>query len=1167
MVREAESDGMTRPAARAMRITRLRLSGFKSFVEPTELRIDPGLTGVVGPNGCGKSNLLEAIRWVMGESSPKSLRGGGMDDVIFAGTALRPSRDFAEVALVCDIAGATLPGMVPGDGDTLEVVRRIDRGAGSAYRANGHDVRQKDVALIFADAATGAHSPALVSQGKVAAIISAKPQDRRQLLEEAAGIAGLHVRRKDAEQKLRATEANLARVAAMLADMEVRAGALRRQARAAERYGRLSQQITTAEARMIYARWRDAAAAADAARNEAKAAQDAVDAAGHRQQEAAEAHSAAVAALAMARSHAATLKEREHALSSDLARLRGDRDALVRRLADLEQEAGRITRDHAAEDALAREGAEAISRLEAAVRQATRAIAAREKDRPAIEVQVASAAESLRDADVALAQTRARAANEGAERRIADAALAEAGRRVSRVESELARIEAEAAGAGDGPALAVAARVAAADAESATKAVTAAEGILGAAAQRRLAAQSARDTADSALAEARTALASLESEYAALERSLSASTDGDRQLIDALRVVPGYESAVAAALSDDATAPVLDHGAISSGRGWIGAAVGSGDPELAPGLTPLSTYVTAPPVLARRLAQVGVIDDDAGQPLAVGQRLVTRSGRMRRWDGFVAFGDSATGAERLVRGNRLHTIAQQLPQVRSALDQMEANGADAAAAFAQADAAVSEARLTLTRAEEDARRLQRRADDCDAALARHSTMTAHIAERRSAATADMDEAILAQRAAQAVLANLPDGGATLELQSRQEDQATAARAALAELRDALSALDRDIARLREGQIEAQAELRGWTARAGEAARRIATMNDRRAEIGALRDQLANEPARLDAAITDGETATLAMAADVAQAIEAESSASAEAGALATQLDALREALATVREARAGAVARAENAESRRIEMGRVSGERFSCPPPLLPETAGFDVNTVISPQDESAQHERLLQERDRIGPVNLIAGQELAELEGEHAATASESEELQQAVHRLRGSIGHLNREGRQRLNQAFEDVDRHFQRLFNTLFGGGQAHLAMVDSDDPLEAGLEIMAQPPGKKLSMLTLLSGGEQALTAIALIFALFLTNPAPICVLDEVDAPLDDANVERFCDLLDAMVQQTATRYLIVTHNAVTMARMHRLFGVTMVEQGISRLVSVDLGRATELLAAE
>ncbi|HBR83619.1 MAG TPA: chromosome segregation protein, partial [Erythrobacter sp.] len=269
----------------------------------------------------------------------------------------------------------------------------------------------------------------------------------------------------------------------------------------------------------------------------------------------------------------------------------------------------------------------------------------------------------------------------------------------------------------------------------------------------------------------------------------------------------------------------------------------------------------------------------------------------------------------------------------------------------------------------------------------------------------------------------------------------------------------------------------------------------------------------------------------------------------------------------GLAERAENQDGRRIEMARVSGERFQCPPPLLPQRYEFDEEAIAAAEAESEEMDRLTASRERIGPVNLVAAEELERIESEHGSNAAEQEELREAVSRLRGSIGNLNREGRERLRAAFEQVNDHFQRLFMRLFEGGEAHLALIDSDDPLEAGLEIFAQPPGKKLQSLTLLSGGEQALTATALIFALFLTNPAPICVLDEVDAPLDDANIDRFCDLLDAMTRETQTRYLIVTHNAVTMSRMHRLFGVTMIEKGVSRLVSVDLGAAEELLAAE
>ncbi|MGN6500610.1 MAG: chromosome segregation protein, partial [Tsuneonella sp.] len=339
------------------------------------------------------------------------------------------------------------------------------------------------------------------------------------------------------------------------------------------------------------------------------------------------------------------------------------------------------------------------------------------------------------------------------------------------------------------------------------------------------------------------------------------------------------------------------------------------------------------------------------------------------------------------------------------------------------------------------------------------------------------------------------------------------------------------------------------------------------EIEQERAVVAGKPQALMREIEQGDAVRERLGTELAEAELAVARAQAAAQAADRALAGAQEALAAAREGRAGLAARAENEEQRREEMARASGERFQCPPPLLASRLGFAAEGVKDHAAEAQELEGLAASRERIGPVNLVAADELARIEAEHGASAQEQAELAEAVNRLRGSIGNLNREGRERLRAAFEQVDTHFRRLFTRLFEGGQAHLALIDSDDPLDAGLEIFAQPPGKRLQSLTLLSGGEQALTAIALIFALFLTKPAPICVLDEVDAPLDDANIDRFCDLLDSMVAETATRYLIVTHNAVTMSRMHRLFGVTMVEKGVSRLVSVDLGAAEELLAAE
>lgn len=1147
-----------------MQIKRLRLTGFKSFVEPTELRIEPGLTGVVGPNGCGKSNLLEAIRWVMGESSPKSMRGGGMEDVIFAGTSSRPARDFAEVALHCDTEGALVAGLSDSsDGDDLEVIRRIERGAGSAYRANGRDVRAKDVALIFADAATGAHSPALVSQGKIANVIAAKPTDRRAMLEEAAGIAGLHVRRKDAEQKLRATETNLTRLSEIVADMEIRANALRRQARAAEKYKKLSDDIRIAEGRLIYARWRDAAAAADQARRDADAAEAAVKTAQNELETISKAQTEVATHVAAARSDAQAQRDALAEATATQVRLQGEERAALQRLEDLATQQRRIADDRAHEGELAREAHAALTALDAETRTLAQDIAGHDAGKAALAEASLAAQARLRDAEVALAQARAKAASEAADRRIAVSARDNAEAAVRRVAGDKARVDAEVAALGDSAILAVTHAESVKAAEAAEAAIASAENALHEAEADRETTAADLAGIEAGLAEARAALAALEGEASTLDRALAAARSDADRILDQLRVAPGYEAALAAALGDD-----LDAGTDrDAARSWGGADTAKTDPALPSGTKPLAEFVQAPAALARRLAQVAVAASDTGQLLAVGQRLVTTDGVMRRWDGFVTRGDGATATERLQRQNRLDELAAQRPQVELGVQGLRDRRDAAAAKASELTAAAATARKALAQSDETRRSALRAADQAQAAIDRHRDAAA-LFDRRLAEIAEAaKEAAEAHAAQEAALAALPDDSIARAALAAEEQVAERARTDANTARDALAAHERALARLSERQAVVSAEIKSWKARAGEAARRVTEMDKRADALAAEAAKLADVPDKLAEHRTAAEAQQAALREKVAAAEAQERAAEAALREAETALNAIRERVAAARETRAGAIARSENAELRRIEMGRLSGERFECPPPLLPQKAGFESGTVGDAAAESAQHDRLVAERERLGPVNLVAADELIELDTEREKNAAEIEELTQAVHRLRGSIGNLNREGRVRLLAAFEAVNTHFQRLFTTLFNGGQAHLELVDSDDPLEAGLEIMAQPPGKRLGTLTLLSGGEQALTAVALIFGLFLTNPAPICVLDEVDAPLDDANIERFCDLLDRMARETNTRYLIVTHNAVTMARMHRLFGVTMIERGVSRLVSVDLGGAEELLAAE
>ncbi|QYJ06572.1 chromosome segregation protein SMC [Qipengyuania flava] len=1140
-----------------MEISKLKLSGFKSFVEPSTLHIEPGLTGVVGPNGCGKSNLLEAIRWVMGENSPKSMRSGGMEDVIFAGTQSRPQRDFAEVVL----NGAD------DSGDEMEVVRRIERGAGSAYRLNGRDVRAKDVALIFADAATGAHSPALVSQGKIAQVIAAKPTERRQMLEEAAGIAGLHVRRRDAESKLRQTETNLERLEDIMAGLDSQIASLRRQAKQAERYKKLSDQIKTAEARLVFARWRDAAAAAEEAKKAAADANARVEEAQKAADEAQKAQREAAEALAEAREEQADRRDDASAHGHRMAALTSQLEAAEQRLADLDRQKARLEADRGDADRLTKDAAEALSRLERELAESEKALAGDEEKRPALERAREQAERDSRAAELALAKATADNAGVEAEWRVAEAEIAQARTRLDRAEADTRRMaEQRAALAGEDPDADVAA--AKTSAEDAAASLSDLRTSLEAMQARKAELQTARDEASSALAEAKAELSGVQREWEALKRDREAreraasKRSGRQQAIDGVRAAKGYERAVAAALGRDGKALLGLPEADAEGRYWTGA------DAPAPVAGSLSEHVeTCPEELRARLALVHVAETDDGRALAPGHSLVTLSGQLRRWDGLVVRGEGSAEAARLEAENRFAELDTQLPALRSAAEAGQATLSGASEELSQLQRDLVGADREIAGAAEAERQALRALDQAEAARERLAARLEEL-DRSEAEHGELVAAAKADLAtAEAKRSALPDpeaGRASLDA-SRAKNEA--ARSTLQARAAELASHDQALAVARERASAQRSDMANWQARSGDAARRLSDMEIRAEEIEQERAVTAAKPEGLMREIEQGDQVRERLGQELAEAEKAVVEANARAQDADRAFAAANETLAERRESRAGLAARAENQDGRRIEMARISGERFQCPPPLLPQRFEFDEDAIASAESESEEMDRLTASRERIGPVNLVAAEELERIEGEHGANAAEQEELREAVSRLRGSIGNLNREGRERLRAAFEQVNDHFKRLFTRLFEGGEAHLALIDSDDPLEAGLEIFAQPPGKKLQSLTLLSGGEQALTATALIFALFLTNPAPICVLDEVDAPLDDANIDRFCDLLDAMTRETKTRYLIVTHNAVTMSRMHRLFGVTMIEKGVSRLVSVDLGGAEELLAAE
>ncbi|WP_075215777.1 chromosome segregation SMC family protein [Mongoliimonas terrestris] len=1145
-----------------MKFEKLRIRGFKTFVEPTEFLIEPGLTGVVGPNGCGKSNLVEALRWVMGENSYKNMRASGMDDVIFSGSAKRPARNAADVTLVLSNADRTAPAAF-NDADVLEISRRIEREEGSVYRINGRDVRARDVQLLFADASTGARSPAMVRQGQIGELIAAKPTARRAILEEAAGISGLHSRRNEAEQRLRAAETNLTRLEDVVKEIETRLESLRRQARQAARYRGLSADIRKHEAVSAWLRWTETDAAAIAAEQAVTAIL--ADAATRQAAQAEAARLQAIAAhqLPALRDDAVRAAAALQRLKAALAESEAEERRVRERLSDLGRRAGEILRDRDREAALV---ADNDAHLQALVDEAEALAAASEDDAAEAEVaaaRCAEAEEAVTAVEMRLAEATRAHADAAARRDALIRARREAVDRLARLERDLETLDRDLAGLRatlDADSGIADARL---EAEMAAETLLEAEDAVAAAEAETVAAEAAERAARGPLGEAEKHQNRLDTEARTLAKVLNLEIGAlFPPLVDQLTAAPGYELALGAALGDDIEASI-DTAAPAH---WADPGSAAGDPALPEGAVPLSRFVKGPPLVQRRLAQIGVVDRREGPrlrlALAPGQRLISPEGDLWRWDGYVAVAGAPTpAAQRLASRNRLAELdAQRADAARVAADKRRllADAQATARATAErlkmardgarlASGAVSEARDRLARAER--------------ALADVAARAEALADQRRRLADDVADARgRAEEAAEAE-ADLPDADSlTAEVQAARM-AAAEARVAFAEARSAAEALAREqdgrARRLRAIAAERQA----WSGRVANAQQHLDDLAARLDEVEAERADLLDRPDEIAAARhqlqrTIGQAEVAARtAADRLASGEAE-----EAEASRRASDALK-ALSDSREGRARAEERFEALKTRRAELAADIRDRFECPPFALRKLAEIDGDGP--PPDMAAVEarlDRLRQERDRLGGVNLQAEEEAAEVEARLDTLVHEREDVIEAIRRLRQGIQSLNKEARERLMAAFDVVNGHFQRLFGHLFGGGDASLKLVDSDDPLDAGLEIFARPPGKKPSTMTLLSGGEQALTALALIFAVFLTNPAPICVLDEVDAPLDDANVERYCDLLDEMARTTDTRFVVITHNPITMARMNRLFGVTMVERGVSQLVSVDLEAA-------
>jgi chromosome segregation protein len=1148
-----------------MKLTRLRLIGFKSFVEPTDFEIEPGLTGVVGPNGCGKSNLVEAVRWVMGEASYKAMRGAEMDDVIFSGNTERPSRNHAEVAVSIDNSERKAPAVF-NEFDTLEVSRRIIREHGSTFRVNGREVRARDVAMVFADASTGSRSPALVHQGRIGEIIQARPDQRRRVLEEAAGISGLHARRHEAELRLKAAEQNLARLEDVIGQLAAQVAALKTQARQAVRYRNISGQVRRTEALLFHLRW----IAAQTELGETQRGKDEavrVVAARTGEQAQASTSQAQVAAGLPA------LREAEARAAAALQRLVIARETLEReearakeRIGELDRRIEQFAADLQRERALAADAEAALHRLdteEAALRSVAHETGAR---LIGVNERVATAESALAGSERSFAELTGALADLTARRNALQAAMREHGERTARLEAELTNINAGLAATDSG----------APDVTALTAALTGAQSALAEAEQAARDAEVAHakareniDAARSPLTATEKTVHRLETEAKTIGKLLAVESQNLwPPVMDAVTVTKGYEKALGAALGDDLDAPV----GTSAPMHWAGAALDPSDPALPHGIAVLSHYVKAPPELARRLAQIGVVERADGARLAAtlkpGQRLVSREGDFWRWDGFAVAAHAPTGAaQRLAQRGRLQAIEGELVAARADVEAKRRDVEAAEAAVATAAAAETDARARWREAQRMTDTVREDYAVAEREISRNAARISALKEAEQRIRAGRDETRLAHSNAEKALAALP-GAAEIEKKLAAVNEVIAReRNSCADLRGQSQAIGREAELANHRLVAIAAERQAWSERNDNAAAQIATLDQRTQEATAERAELQSAPQKFATerqsliGSIEKATAERRAAADRLAAAETE---------LAEADKAARAALEAVGEARAEAARgeeRHDAAKRRLADIEHEIREVLQVEPAAAAEVAELKPDAPQpSVAEVEAKIERIKQERERLGSVNLLAEQELRDVEAQHDKLTSERDDLVEAIRRLRQGIHSLNSEARERLLTSFQVVNENFKKLFSELFGGGTAELQLIESEDPLEAGLEIMAKPPGKKPATLSLLSGGEQALTALALIFAVFLTNPAPICVLDEVDAPLDDYNVERFCDLLDEMARSTETRFIIITHNPITMARMNRLYGVTMAERGVSQLVSVDLQGAVKLREA-
>lgn len=1152
-----------------VQFSKLKLTGFKSFSDSTEIDILDGLTGVIGPNGCGKSNLVESLRWIMGENSPKNMRGGAMDDIIFAGTGKRPPRNFAEVILTLDNKDKKAPEAFNND-DTLEISRRIERGMGSDYRINGKLVRAADVKMFFADTATGAHSPAIVSQGRVADLIQAKPTDRRMVLEEAAAISGLHSRRKEAEQRLRAGEKNLLRLDDLMGGKESLYESLKKQARQAVRYKKLSDTIRRLEASMILVEWQNLTQEAQATKERLTETNNNLNAAKQALFDLQKNRDTLQQNQKQARAELETVLNKKRALDLEKDKTQDKLNQLDEKKRALEEQQQQALLDFNHEQETLEQATEKLSSLEREKNELEKTVAHFDDDFTTTLNTRDETKQKFDDANNALSQRKSSFAAQQTQRQYlqdrletltqSQKALAD---QIDNVHALLANEKQKAKHGENEEKLRLEVSRFEKDLEKDQTTLSEKQEQLNALSEQQKETQKALEQASSAVT-------TLETEHKALHAILDQSNDATdfTSVMDDITVEHGFETALGVALGTDLQAG-LDE---SAPFYWAGQNTLKTAP-LPTGAICLLDVVKAPKSLHIALSQIGiVVDQNQGQTLAKslspGQVLVTKDGYAWRWDGLTvtpaakSILQSVTAEERLKQRNRLSQIENDLKKAQEKRARIQADYDGYRSDKENLETVIKQLRQTIDQGytnlnqkrEAVTRHIQESAENQSTIKALEDQIT-HLNQRQKD-----DEAQLSKVTEE--LKTLPHLERNQDEINTLEEQLTTLEEAYQTAQEAYLTLKGNVERSKQRLQTIDHDLEEWANRKDNAIKRLDVLSTRQGQSKTALASLTNAPEELQKHL-ENVTAKIAQQQEHVTTVEDSfNKIDLELNTLNHSIEEQQETLSNCREAMARDETRFQANQEATEQLGIRCQQQFSLAPKDV--AAKFDIDLEEDHDDLDTMRikfERYRNERERIGAVNLRAEEEAQELSKEIETIITERQDVMAAIEELRQAIAKLNRDARKKMVAAFEEVNTNFQSIFKRLFIGGEAHLELIDAEDPLNAGLEIYASPPGKRMQNLSLLSGGEQSLTAIALIFAMFLTTPSPICILDEIDAPLDDANVERICTLLNDFTNdpEITTRFLVITHNPITMAHVDRLYGVTMAEKGVSKLVSVDLDK--------